>query len=162
MKHTTTNTIIATALVLASCGGGGGTASTPAEPPAPADSTFAFETSNDVEASVRVTVDGEPREFAVVQIVDAMPHPGLGETIEDVTTGGFHFQGATDADGRITTSVVLPAATGDVDVVVLEPGTAGPYTVPEFRNQWGPFAPAARVTVSRTQLADLELELWTR
>lgn len=160
MKHTTT-VLFAITLLFASCGGGAAS-STSADPPTQDGGEFAFETSTDVDANVTVTVDGQPREFAVVQIVDALPHPGIGETIEDVISGGVHFQGATDGDGRVSASFVMPAAVQEVDIVVLESGTSGPYTVEGFRDLWGPFAPAARVTVSRAQLNDFELELWTR
>ena len=64
-----------------------------------------------------------------------------------------------DDPGRCESAIALPAHVEQVDVVVQHDGSRGSYTDEALRTLWGPFAPAARVTVTVGSLTDLVIEL---
>ena len=160
-------TLLAAVLPLgAGCGGGGGGGTSPADPdPTPdtsPDTGFAYETSNEISAKILVQRDGEPLAHAVVQVVSALTPPGPGELIEDRIEGELYFHGATDASGWFEAQLTLPTSVERVDVIVNDPTARGPYTFPELKALWGPFAPSARVAAAPADLEHLSLELWSR
>lgn len=108
---------------------------------------------------VTVTLDGQPARNVSVTLVDALVEPTAEQTIEELTTGNVYYQGMTDAAGRVTAMVKIPTRFDAVDVIVSMPDAVGPYTVEALRTLWGPFAPAARVTVVRGFLADVNVGL---
>ena len=58
-----------------------------------------------------------------------------------------------------TPRCLVPSSKGELDVVLQAPGLRGPYTVEDYRQQWGPFAPAARKTYGTDQLNNVRIEL---
>jgi hypothetical protein len=132
-------------LLVASCGGGGGSAP-PAASPVPAQpDVFQFSSSSEVELALTVTLDGAPAVGADVQVVEAIAEPGL-------PAGAVLLAGSTGADGVCRGLIKLDSVHDEVDVVVQVPGADGPYTHPELRLEWGPFAPSARVTLALEDL----------
>lgn len=128
-------------------------------PPPPDTSEFRYETSREVDFRLRLEVDGTPEGGVHVQVVDVIPFPEGGEPPTEGITGNLYYQGVCDANGLVRSILRLPAAITEVDVVVTRPGARGPYSVPEWRSIWGPFAPAARWTVDVTDLTDLNVSL---
>lgn len=106
-----------------------------------------------------VTLDGQPARNVSVAVVDALVAPTAEQTIEELTTGNVYYRGMTDAAGRVTALVKIPTRFDAVDVIVNTPDAVGPYTVEALRGLWGPFAPAARVTVVRGFLGDVDVDL---
>lgn len=145
-------------MLLASCSGGGETVA-PETGVSDSETTFQFAMTEQVEFGLFVTVDGEPAVGARVQVLDALPAPGIGQTVEDVTSGNLYWNGATTADGRCDAVLKVPSVISDMDVLVVLSGATGPYTVEEYRTQWGPFGPAARINRGRQELADTTIEL---
>ncbi|MEQ8764545.1 MAG: hypothetical protein RL885_11495 [Planctomycetota bacterium] len=150
------------ALCLVACGGGGGgsgeESSDPGSPGGGGDD-FTFETTEELEVDLQVASRGTPISGAKITITNALPLPGEGQVIEDLITGNVYYQGLTDDDGRIQTTIRVPEKYGDLDVIVIKRGMTGPYAVEEFRELWGPFGPAARVRLGRAALDGAQVEL---
>lgn len=123
--------------------------------PAPFD--YAATTTEPFRLLVRV--DGDPAPNVRVLLTDAMGLPPDGVAVEEVTSANVYFQGVTDAEGRVEAPVKIPTRFDAVDLVLTAPDTTGPYTVEGLRELWGPFAPAARVTVVRGFLDDVVIDL---
>ena len=137
---------------LGACGAGGST-----EPDAEqAPSGFLFKTTAQVPVEIRVTQDGAWAPHASIQLTRAITSE---HSSEDATSGQVFANGLTTAEGRYGSVVDIPTTETLIDVVVQVPGSEGLYTHPELRNAWGPFAPSARMTVTREQLRDLEIAL---
>jgi hypothetical protein len=121
---------------------------------------FQFKTLVDVGFSVWVrTPAGQPLPMARISVVGALTPPQAGQPIEDVTSFDAFFDGFSDEMGRVSSTLLLPVSVEQVDVVVVLMDYTGEYTHEQFRAFWGPFAPAARVTVSVNDLKNLALVL---
>ena len=145
---------------LVGCGSGGSGGSGDPGGSAPDSETFVYSTMESRELALTVAEGGDPVRGARVQVVGVLPRPAFDQTIEDVTTGEVFFRGVTDADGSARATLRFPSTVRSVDVIVDAEGLEGPYTVPEFRAEWGPFAPSSRTTRSIDVLEDLAVELY--
>lgn len=105
-----------------------------------------------------VRIDGEVAPGVSVTLSDALAAPRDGG-IEEHPATDVYYRGVTDAAGRIDATVAIRAGIDALDVVVSAPDAVGPYTVEALRGFWGPFAPAARVTVVRGFTSDLAIDL---
>lgn len=122
-------------------------------------SPFTYRTFVDREVDVRVTrPDGTPHEGVRIVLATREPKP-TKTPHEDIANRRCLGQGITGQDGRMATRVRLPSALDAVDVVVLAPGMRGPYTVEALRTEWGPTAPASRVTREVVALTEVTLVL---
>ncbi len=153
--------VVGLSISLLACGGGGGGGAEGGDDGGGGggDEPFSFETTEEIPVSLQVASRGTPIPLAKVTITNALPQPGEGQTIEDLITGNVYFQGMTDAEGRIDTTIQVPEKFGQLDVIVIKRGMTGPYSVEGFRELWGPFGPAARVTLSRHQMGDVSVDL---
>ena len=144
--------------LLGACsGGGGGSAGVPET----TSEVFDYSSSAEVELALNVTLDGLPGLGARVQIVDALPALAPGEIVEDVISGSLYWDGLVDSEGDANATLKLPTAVTHVDVIVQLVGARGPYTIEEYRAEWGPFAPSARWTLTREQLNGATIALWS-
>ncbi|MGE0142768.1 MAG: hypothetical protein AB7T19_05700 [Planctomycetota bacterium] len=134
---------------LASCGSGGGSVGDPAAP-------FQFRTAEDITIGVVVQKNGAPVSGATVSLVATRT---ASTAVTDTESGAQWFSGGTDDSGRCDASVAIPASIETVDVVVEHQGSRGSYTDEGLRTLWGPFAPAARVTVGVSALGNLVIQL---
>ncbi|GJM22437.1 MAG: hypothetical protein DHS20C15_23520 [Planctomycetota bacterium] len=126
------------------------------------ETPFDFDARVPRDIMVRV-VDGQPQPIINVHvlIVPAMlPPKGAGaKRMELRSSGTVYAQGLTDASGEIEFELDLPEDVDAIDVLLLAPGRAGPYTHEALRERWGAFAPAARLTVSVDDLDFVQLAL---
>jgi len=120
---------------------------------------FDYSATTTESLALTVTLDGQPAANVSVTLTDALVAPRDGQTIEELITGNVYYQGMTDAAGRLTATVKIPTRFDAVDVIVNTPDAVGPYTVESLRALWGPFAPAARVTVVRGFLGEVTVDL---
>lgn len=134
---------------LASCGSGGGSGGDPAVP-------FQFRTAEDITLGVVVQKNGVPLSGATVSLVATRT---AATAVTDTESGAQWFRGGTDDSGRCDASVSIPASVETVDVVVEHAGSRGTYSDEGLRDLWGPFAPAARVTVGIAALGNLVIQL---
>ena len=81
--------------------------------------------------------------------------------LEELTSPAVYGQGFTDAQGVFTFDMRLPAHLEEFDVVVNKSGFTGDYSEELLRDEWGVFAPSARVTVPTVQLSSLAVTLQT-
>lgn len=143
---------ILTAALLAfsgACGSGGSGSS-------PTTAAFQFRTSEDVTVGIVVRNGGQPVPAAMITI--ARPLTDVQAEAGDSGSTPW-FVGGTAATGRCDTTITLPAAVEQVDVVVRHAGSRGSYTDEGLRARWGPMAPAARITVSVSALGSLTIDL---
>lgn len=145
-------TLVGAALLLFPSACGGGTGGGGGGETAP----FQFKTSEDV--SLGITVQKAGIGLAGVTITIAAPLTAAALDGDQPSTEAW-FTGGTDDTGRCESAIALPAHVEQVDVVVQHDGSRGNYTDEALRTLWGPFAPAARVTVTVGSLTDLVIEL---
>ena len=126
----------------AGCGGSGGSDIGVA--------VFRHETSEQVAVDILVTDEvGDPLPYVGIQLVSPLMEPGVGEDIEDLIHGEMFLQATTDPAGRVIGTATVPTQWTQLDLIVHKSGFRGDYTYESFRTEWGPFAPSARVQVSR-------------
>jgi len=148
--------LLALPLVTAACSGGSAASSSAAAAPA---APFTYATSDIVAIDLSVRIDGAPAPGVVVQVVGPYSAEDPSANDDDTAPSQLYWKSMTDEGGRSAAAVKLPSTAHEVDVILLEPGTRGPYTHEAQRLAWGPFAPAVRITVQRDQLEGLELDL---
>ncbi len=130
------------------------------------EGAFTFQTLDPLVAAITVTDDvGDPVPFVRVSVTDALRLPRTKKgalkpyVLEDLTSPAVYGQGFTDAQGVFTFDMRLPAHLVEFDVVVHKAGYTGDYTEEPLRDEWGVFAPSARVTVPTAQLSSLAVTL---
>ena len=138
---------------LTSCSGGGGSGGSSVAP------EFYYENSVRVTLGLEVTLDGAPVGGARVQVLDALPAPGVGQTVEELIGGNVYWNGSTSSAGRCDARLRVPTTVATVDVLVQYAGASGPYTVAQHRLEWGTFAPSSRTTLTRQALEDASVAL---
>ena len=126
-----------------------------APPPGPAP--FLFNSASTSDFAVTVTLSGSALPGASVQLRSTLD-PTSTRT-EELSAPEVYFSGVTNAQGRCTGLLRLPTELEELDVVVQQPGASGPYTHPELRAEWGPFAPSSRLTRSLDQLSAIQVAL---
>jgi hypothetical protein len=96
---------------------------------------------------------------------DGAPAPGAILQVRRHDPGASAERGViailrTDESGRAQGIASLVRDEGPLEVVVIKPGFVGPYEPVEDRAQLGPFAPAARFTVTpRDLVAGVRIDL---
>lgn len=117
---------------------------------------FDFETTSSHTVGLLVRGGGDDLVGARVQLADPLGKP-KGKVEQD--SGAVWFDGFTDADGRIDTSVTLPDTLEQIDVIIDADGFTGGWTWPGHQQRAGIFAPSKRVTIAVSALADREFQL---
>ena len=130
-----------------------------ADEPTPDTGDFAFESVLELDLGVTVRRSGQLAEGVVVTVVD--PITAAADSLDSAALASavVHGRGVTDEEGRVETTVAVPADRIAVDVIVEAPGARGPYSREDLRTLWGPMAPAARLTVGPGALASLTFDL---
>ncbi|MFQ5750131.1 MAG: hypothetical protein ACE5H3_11850 [Planctomycetota bacterium] len=113
---------------------------------------FTFATSKVQHFSLRLRNQRAPVAFASVTLTAAQTDP-------DVPSADVFFRGATDASGNVAADVPIPTRFRQFDVVVQKRGLTGPFSREDIRVANGPFAPTARVTVSRKELSKVTIQV---
>lgn len=120
---------------------------------------FQFDTTTEVELAVTVVADGRPVSGASVTICEPYAAAAYVEDSALEANGETIFQGGTGRDGVCRSRVSIPTRFAEVDVIVHRPGMRGPYSSESLRAKWGPFAPSARITMARSSLEALTVQL---
>jgi len=113
---------------------------------------FTFATSKVQHFSLRLRNQGAPVAFASVTLTAAQTDP-------EIPPADVFFRGATDSEGNVATEIPIPTRFKQFDVVVQKRGLTGPFSREDIRTANGPFAPTARVTVSRKDLSKVTIQV---
>lgn len=107
--------------------------------------------------------DGFGAPLAGVEVLvgpSMLPPKGKGsKRLERRSSGELFGAGRTDVSGQLQLTLELPDALESLDLIVLAPGYAGPYTHEKLRERWGIFAPAARLSVDPEDLDGMIVDL---
>ncbi|MCB9899390.1 MAG: hypothetical protein H6825_15395 [Planctomycetes bacterium] len=123
------------------------------------ESPFDFRVEEDVPLGIAVRdASDQPISGARVLVTDELSAKAAKKP-ELLGSGAVYWQGLTDVDGRCDATLRLLPGQDAFDVIVDADGYIGPYSVEAHAERAGPFAPSARVSVTRDELADTTVAL---